>query len=113
MGRIVGRLAGVSIIASLLFLHMTVAMIELYGLTLYVNIINFFNDIIFSQDKLPLNFISSIHLLAKPRFWNTDSGHVWPICSDMFPPSLYSFIVFWPLPYKILKQKRTEMVDQV
>ena len=39
--------------------------------------------------------------------------HVRAISIDMFPPSLHCFIIFWPLPKKILKQERkTEMVGK-
>ena len=48
-------LAGVSLIASSLFLHMTIVDGTVNGLIFYANIINIIKDIIFSTDKLPPN----------------------------------------------------------
>ena len=63
---LVFALAGVALIASSLFFHITIVDGTINGLIFYANIINIIKDIIFSQDKLPPNpltiFLSWLNL---------------------------------------------------
>ena len=63
---LVFAMAGVALIASLLFLHMSVANGTLNGLIFYANILNLIKDVVFPHDILPPNpltvFISWINL---------------------------------------------------
>ena len=75
-------LAGVALIASLLLLHMTVADGTLHGLIFYANLINIIKDVIFPQDKLPLNpltlFLSWLNLdFGIPTCFCTGLNYYW------------------------------------